>query len=133
MRERKTKVYVASQTRHAEFWRELRADLMLGNRPVEITSTWIDEAGPGESSSLSNLWIGCIAQAACADWVIAYHEPGDVWKGVFVEIGAALAMSVPVLVVGDPPGSWIEHPLVVRKSSLGTALVHIYIAGPTRG
>lgn len=135
MSDRPIKVYTASQTKHAELWRSIRRQYQEDAEPpglIEFTAAWIDEAGPGETASMEFLWIGCIAQASLADWLIAFHAPGDEWKGAFVEIGAALAHSVPVLLVGNPPGSWVEHPYVVRKDSIADAIRWIRIAGPTR-
>jgi nucleoside 2-deoxyribosyltransferase len=90
----------------------------LRERGMPISSTWIDD---GDDADPADLWRRCIAEASSADAVIAFHREGDVWKGAFVEIGAALAHGVPVFVVGDPPGSWAEHPLVTRCRSIGHA------------
>ena len=108
------RVYIASKTKHAALWRSLR-------KTMGFISTWIDEAGEGETSDFADLWRRCIEEARTADALVAYHEPGDVWKGAFVEIGAALAAGVPVYVIGDPPGSWPNHPLVTRCASLAIA------------
>src|SRR5271165_2948629 len=43
------RIYIASRTVHAEKWRRLRED------GFPIVSTWIDEAGAGQSQCLSNL------------------------------------------------------------------------------
>lgn len=109
-------VYVASKAKHAAMWRGLRA------AGLNITSTWIDEAGEGESDSSASLWRRCIDEARRADAVIAYFEDGEEWKGAFVEIGAALAHDAYVYVVGDPPGSWRNHPLVVNVDSIAEAI-----------
>ncbi len=87
-------IYVASKTKHAERWRSLRAAGM------PILSTWIDEAGAGESGDLSDLWRRCILEASTASALVLYREPDDVLKGGWVELGAALAAGVPVLAVG---------------------------------
>lgn len=110
------KIYTASRTAHAWMWLEAR------NRGVNVIASWIDEAGEGETDDWSDLWVKCISEASSADRLVAYHEDGDEWKGVFVEIGAALVAGVPVTVVGDPPGSWLHHPLVSRSSTIEEAL-----------
>src|SRR5438093_12904578 len=46
---RSTQIFVASRTRHAAKWRSLR------DAGWPIISTWIDEAGPGQSRSLRSL------------------------------------------------------------------------------
>jgi len=106
-------IYITSKTRHAERWRSLRSD------GVPIISTWIDEAGVGEVLDWRDLWRRCISEIASSSTLIVYIEPGDVLKGTLVEVGAALANNVPVLVVGDPveQGSWwqAEGVRVVRN------------------
>lgn len=87
-------VYVASKTRHAPTWKIIRA------AGLPIISTWIDEAGPGESADLDDLWSRCITESASAAVLILYREPDDHLKGGWVELGAALASGVPVFSVG---------------------------------
>ena len=88
-------IYVASKVAHAELWRDLR---QWENEP--IISTWIDEAGVGESASLEDLWRRCVHEASHAGALIIYRRPDDVLKGAWVELGAALASGVPVFAVG---------------------------------
>lgn len=107
-------VYVASQTKHAVMWRAFR-----DNHPwsIKIVSSWID-AGEVSADLAAGLWVGCVLEAKHADCVLAYYEPGDDWKGVLVEIGAALASDRHVFVVGEPPGSWVAHPRVHQIASI---------------
>lgn len=109
-------VYVASKAKHGPMWIALKSE--FSSLGLMINSTWINESGTGQSGSLPDLWMRCISEARKADALIAYHEDGDQWKGAFVEIGAALAHAVPVFVVGNPPGSWVNHPWVYRASSI---------------
>jgi len=88
-------IYVASKVAHAELWRDLRH---FEREP--IISTWIDEAGAGESASLEDLWRRCVHEAANAGALIIYRRPDEVLKGAWVELGAALASGVPVFAVG---------------------------------
>jgi hypothetical protein len=88
-------IYIASKTKHAERWRFLRDKI---GEP--IISTWIDEAGPGESADLHDLWQRCITEASGCRVLVVYREPEDVLKGAWVEVGAALASGVPVYAVG---------------------------------
>jgi hypothetical protein len=111
-------IYVASKTRHAAMWREYKA------AGLPINSTWIYEAGPGETDSFQDLWIRCISEASEALCLIAYAEDGDILKGAFIEIGAALASGKNVLVVGfDPSLSFLHHPLVSSHSNLNYAIL----------
>lgn len=110
-------VYVTSKARHAPMWRALRS------AGLPINSTWIDEAGEGETVSWASLWQRCIAEAHTASILIAYYEDGEEWKGAFVEIGAHLASKgAYVLLVGDPPGSWKDSTSVHRVPSLDAAV-----------
>lgn len=87
-------IYTASKTKHAHLWKDLRA------AGAPIISTWIDEAGEGESADLHDLWDRCITESRCCKALIVYREPADVLKGAWVEIGAALAAGKPVYAVG---------------------------------
>lgn len=87
-------IYIASKTRHAALWRDLR------DAGAPIISTWIDEAGEGESADLHDLWQRCIAESCSCKTLIVYRQPEDVLKGAWVEIGAALASGNPVYAVG---------------------------------
>jgi len=88
-------IYIASKTKHAARWRSLRDKI---GEP--IISTWIDEAGEGESACLDDLWRRCIAEASSCELLIVYREKDDVLKGAWVEVGAALAVGIPVFAVG---------------------------------
>lgn len=111
-----SRIYIASKTTHASRWRSLRAE------GVPIVSTWIDEAGEGESLDFTDLWIRCVGEAMAASALVLYIESGEVLKGAYVEVGAALSNEVPVFVVGEPSGSWVAHPLVMRCVTLTEAL-----------
>ena len=87
-------IYVASKTAHAFMWQHHRA---IG---VPIISTWIDEAGPGESTDLADLWRRCIAEASSAAALVLYRGGDEVLKGAWAEVGVALASGVPVFAVG---------------------------------
>lgn len=109
-------IYMASKTAHAPRWRELRAN------GAPIISTWIDEAGKGETACFADLWRRCVDEAATATALIVYREPGEVLKGAFVEVGAALSMGVPIYAVGCDEFSFVHHAGVARCSSLPQAL-----------
>lgn len=112
-------IYTASRTRHAPRWKDLRAS------GVPIIATWIDEAGPGETADMSELWGRCINEAKSAGAVILYREDGETLKGALVEVGAALGAGVPVYVVGcidTSEYSWLNHPLVTLCRTVDSAL-----------
>ena len=107
-------IYIASKTKHAPKWRALRAN------GIPIISTWIDEAGEGETSDYADLWCRCISESKNAAALILYVEEGDVLKGAYVEMGAAVGAGVPVFAVGPIPMSFVEAKLV-KWCNLGDA------------
>lgn len=118
----KVRIYTASKTKHADRWRRLRA------QGYEIISTWIDEAGEGETTNRRGLAERCIEESKNADCLLLYCEAGDYLKGAFIEIGAALAAYVPIFAVGKPlPDSSVfcSHRLWFQFETLDDALQHI--------
>jgi hypothetical protein len=111
-------IYIVSKIRHAQRWKDLRAS------GVPIISTWIDEAGEGETESYPDLWVRCIREASTAERCIVYAEDGEQLKGALVEVGAALAGGTPVIMVGEiePMKTAANHPLVSRADSIEKAL-----------
>ncbi|HEX2554191.1 MAG TPA: hypothetical protein VHL98_10845 [Microvirga sp.] len=109
-------IYIASKTTHAARWRDLRS------AGLPIISTWIDEAGKGETACFADLWRRCVSEAASADALIVYREPGEVLKGAFVEVGAALASGKPVYAVGCDEFSFVNHRLVRSAPTLDAAI-----------
>lgn len=113
-----THVYVASRVHHAAVWQGLRAR-------YPILTTWIDEAGEGETDDLGELWNRIRAEIEASRALVLYLRPGDFpLKGALIEVGMALAMGKPVHVAMRgveveprsmrPIGSWLHHPLVTR-------------------
>jgi len=100
------KIYIASKTKHADKWKALRAS------GVNIISSWIDEAGEGETVSMEILAVVCIYESQDCDAMIVYREDGDYLKGAFIEMGVAITDPMkPVLLVGPvlPAGSVFTH------------------------
>jgi hypothetical protein len=109
-------IYVASKTRHAQMWKDLRA------AGWPIISTWIDEAGEGESASLSDLWRRCITESMSADAMLLYCADGDVLKGAWIELGAALAHGRKVFAVGIRQFTVANHELISHFDTVEGAL-----------
>lgn len=110
-------------------WREFR------DRGVLIVSTWIDEAGEGETECNAHLWRRIQAEIAEAEALILYVEEGDFpLKGALVEVGMALGTGKRVAVVAPgvaiqphtlrPIGSWAMHPLVTFHQTVRHAILH---------
>lgn len=106
-------------------WLELRAG------GVPIVSSWIDEAGPGETENMSELWTRIHAEIDVSAAVVLYAEAGDFpLKGALIEAGIAIGLQKRVVVClpgvrldggHRPIGSWITHPFVRREDDLLTA------------
>lgn len=122
-------IYVASRASIPErsaMWREHRG---LG---WNIISTWIDEAGEGETDSFEDLWLRIRNEIYACEYFILYAERDDFpLKGALVEVGMALAFQKPVIIVLNfepegrtyrPIGSWITHPYVHRVDTIQHAL-----------
>ena len=117
------KIYVASRASipaRAALWRDLR-----DRHGARIISSWIDEAGGGETEDFADLWARILREVEACDRLVLYIEVGDFpLKGALIEVGAALALGKPVWVIGvgialekrscRPVGSWINHPRVER-------------------
>lgn len=88
-------IYTASKTKHAHLWRDLRSK---GHR---ITSTWIDEAEPGQTKDMGELWSRIDEEVLMADALLIYRAtPDEVLKGAYVELGMAVSNRVPIFAVG---------------------------------
>ena len=113
-------VYVASRASIPErsaMWRRYR------KLWVPIISSWIDEAGEGETNDFAELWARIISEIGQSSVLVLYAEEQDFpLKGALIEAGIALGMGKPVYVALPgvalegrtcrPVGSWIRHPLV---------------------
>lgn len=121
-------IYVASRVKQAEVWKDYRA------RGWKINSTWIDEAGEGETADFGDLWARIrdeIARSHCLVFYAAGVEDFP-FKGALVEVGMALAMGKRVLVALEgvmldgrtmrPVGSWLLDRNVHRYDTLEEAM-----------
>jgi hypothetical protein len=118
----KPQIYIASKVVHAPKWRDLR------DEGWPVISTWIDEAGEGESKCLSDLTIRCIAEAVSCTHFLLYCEEREILKGALLECGAALAHDVPVFCVGSGPSIsrvFEHHPRWHRCETVEEALLAI--------
>ncbi len=88
-------VYFASKVKHAHRWQALRA------AGVKTASSWIDEAGEGETADNAELSERSQQEIASAGRLVLYCEPDEILKGAILEAGAALMAGVPVFLVGE--------------------------------
>lgn len=131
-------LYVASRASEPDrpaMWRQLRDE-----RGWCIVSSWIDEAGDGQTASFQELWARIDAEIRLADGLMLYAQAEDFpLKGALVEVGMALARGKPVAVVlgrglqleprsRRPLGSWAEHPLCSLHGTLDDAYQQLALA-----
>ena len=79
-------IYVASKTKYADEWKQCRDET-----GYPVSSSWIDEAGEGETLSFADLWQRCIYESANSAATVVIKRENDVLKGAFSEVGAALS------------------------------------------
>ncbi|MDK9702535.1 MAG: hypothetical protein OEL20_05300 [Sulfuritalea sp.] len=112
-------IYFASKVIHAPRWRALRAG------GVPTISTWIDEAGEGQTADYAELAERSLREIARATAVVLYCEPGELLKGALLEAGAALMHGTPVLCVGECDSLsrvFRKHPFWREYPTVDTAL-----------
>jgi hypothetical protein len=123
-------IYVASRASIPErpaMWRRLR------DAGWQINSSWIDEAGDGETLDFTDLWERVAREISEARRVVLYAETSDFpLKGALVEVGIAMGMDKEIVVClpgvdleersKRPIGSWIAHPNVRRIDNVEDAL-----------
>ena len=119
--DRKVVVYVASHIRFIDYWQKVRES------GIEISSSWIDyPPSRNDNDAISKLWINCFEEIRQSDMVMVKAEKEDKFKGVLVEIGAALILGKPVYLVGENNnmGDIYNHPLFHQVSSPEKATTH---------
>lgn len=144
-------IYVASRASLPERparWRQLR------DAGWPIVSTWIDEAGEGETADLGELWTRIESEVRRSAGLLLYVESDDFpLKGALIEVGMALGMGRRVGVYAPgvsleersmrPLGSWARHPMVSMFDTLEAArdwvlaapegAARSQVAGPAEG
>jgi hypothetical protein len=121
-------IYIASRVKHAPRWQRLRES------GTHIISSWIDEAGEGETDDFGELWTRIQREVGSAERLVFYAQADDFpFKGALVEVGIALQAAVPVFLVLNedvkldgrtlrPLGSWARHPLVTWAPTMAEAI-----------
>lgn len=104
-------IYVASKAKYGHEWVALR------EQGVPIISTWIYESAPGATLDWPDLWTRCVNEAKSAAALVVICRPGDILKGAWVEVGAALGAGIPVFGSGCEEFSVSNHPLFTNCAS----------------
>lgn len=126
---KRPKVYTASKIYRAAAWRvfrEMHSDLF------EFTSSWVldneIEKNDGDPDACKRGWVKNIEDVVKSDYLIAWASPDDELSGTLVEIGAALALTTKVILVGECKrfSTWQHHPQVIGQfTTLEEALLCI--------
>lgn len=119
----KIRLYTASKLRHATMWQQLRSNW----REIQFISRWIDLVGkcPDTQEFAEVFWIQDLQDVRCSDVVLVYGSYDDNLRGALIEAGAALALGIFVIVVGNCQdyGTWKYHPHVLRAEDFNHARV----------
>lgn len=124
----KPALYIASRTKHAQKWINLR------NAGHNIVSSWIDEKVPIEDDRKKELAKKFVDEVCNCDYFILYCEKYDQLKDANVEYGIALGTNKKIIII-DPDFCnflghlLIHHPNVTVVFNLQNALQIAYNAG----
>ena len=116
------RVYTASKLSFAPEWEKLQE----GWAEVFFHARWLHHVKVGTPDTeeyASSFWIEDAEDVAIADAVLVYGAEGDKLRGALVEAGMAIALDIPVILVGDHQdyGTWQHHPGVVKVSTFDNA------------
>jgi hypothetical protein len=87
-------IYVASKSSYYDMW------LVARSTGLPINSTWIDEAGEGQTIDKGILAERCLEEIRAASCMVLFIGNADVLRGAAIELGAALSHGKMVFVVG---------------------------------
>lgn len=86
------KIYVASKTKYADTWKQLR------EQGLGIISSWIDEAGQGETVNPAVSFLRFCREVKDSSLFVLFAMKEDVMKGAYIELGIAIAEEIPVII-----------------------------------
>jgi len=116
------RVYPSSKLSASSVWEALEAEW----DDVYFCARWLKHVRLGTPHAKENapeFWVQDEEDVAAADAVLVYARPDDKLRGALVESGIAIALGIPVIVVGDHPdfSTWVYHPGVIRVKDLNAA------------
>ena len=121
-------VSIAAKLRHAEMFKKLRE-----NHPdIHFISRWIvtTEKGSEEQKPVYEWMREAEIEIANSHCMLVWAERGEILKNALIQVGMAIAMRIPVIVVGEN-ASYAEwqfwQPYVSRSSNLNQAIKDIKI------
>ena len=120
-----TKIYIASRMHHAPVWRNLYA--LYPDIHVESRWPFLEPFIDPTPANAAKFWEDDLVDISHSDYLIVYAESGEKLRGALVEAGMALALGIPVLLIGDSDsnGTWQHLKLVKKFPTLEAAINYI--------
>lgn len=120
------RVYTASKLSAAPVWDQLSKAWPS----VFFHARWLKHSEiktPDTDAHAAEFWVQDEEDVRNADAVLVYARHGEHLKGALVEAGVAIALNIPVIVVGEHPdyGTWQYHPGVTRVADLSAAKTYL--------
>ncbi len=109
------KVYTASKLSKIGLWRSLARQW---GEDYHFHARWYAQVDNGTKETPENarvFWVEDAEDVAASDVVLVYGVGDEHLQGTLVEAGMAIALGIPVIVIGDYNyGNWVYHPGVKR-------------------
>lgn len=120
------RVYTASKLTTAEVWKYLHQEWP----DVYFHARWLKHMElktPNTHAHAADFWLQDEEDVRSADAVLVYGREGEKLRGALVEAGMAIALNIPVVVVGEHPdySTWQYHPGVTRVPDLVSAKIYL--------
>jgi nucleoside 2-deoxyribosyltransferase len=120
------RVYTASKLTRAPLWQTLCSSWPH----VYFHARWLKHVSigtPDTPDNAASFWQEDEQDVRCADVVVVFAQNDEHLRGALVEAGMALAMKIPVIVIGDHKdyGTWQYHPGVTRLKDLEELRGHL--------
>jgi len=114
------RIYTASKLSSAEVWHDIQKTWP----EVFCHARWLKHTQlgtPDTAEYARRFWIEDEEDVRHADLLVLYGKPNEHLRGALVEAGIALALKIPVAVIGEHPdyGTWQHHPGVVKFADFG--------------
>ena len=113
------RVYPASKIPLGWFW----LDLHDRWKEIYIHARWIKHWANKTQETPANareFWVEDFEDIENADLVVVYAQENDQLRGALVEVGYALCLGLPVVLIGNHKdfGTWQHHPDIIKVANL---------------
>lgn len=120
------RVYIAGKIDRAAEFRLIRD--IWREEGIEVCSTWLDQAhlelnGTPTPSEFRVHWLNDEEDVKSANVLVLYGAGDDRLRGGLIEAGIAIAMNIPVIVIGNHHdyGTWQHHVGVLKAEDFDHA------------